>query len=126
MFAELHLPLQVVIDRDDIEDAVVAELTGAECVGAGVGVDGSNLDFELGDRKVDEVATDSRRILSSLGVAGGHCVSKVSTAGSTYRTSGPRHPVVQSPTSVMRRPFAAERRTTGRRGRARSRHVATC
>lgn len=48
MFAELHFPSLLPVDRDDVEDAL-NEVGGDlfEVTGAGVGISGSNLDLEV-------------------------------------------------------------------------------
>ena len=73
MFAELYLPPELPVDRDEVEDAV-AELFGedVECVGAGMSDLGSNLDFEFKTRRApDALAAALRPVLHGLNVVGG-------------------------------------------------------
>lgn len=48
MFVDLYFPPGLLLDRDEIHEAIEASPQGdAEVVGAGTGVSGSNLDLEL-------------------------------------------------------------------------------
>ena len=70
MLAELVLPVDLPVDRDEVEDRIVAALGDeVEITGAGVGLGGSNLDLELtgdADRHAQVIAS----LLRALGVAG--------------------------------------------------------
>lgn len=72
VFAELHLPLGLALDRDELEDQISTAFgQAAECVGAGSGVFGSNLDFEFGDDlDSDHVTRKLGALLHQLGVEG--------------------------------------------------------
>lgn len=70
MFAELHLPDEMTVDRDELEDAVIEAFGGlADMTGAGSGNFGSNLDVEFGDpASRDDIVGTVKTVLASLGV----------------------------------------------------------
>lgn len=71
MFAELHLPPEIPVDRDDVEDAVLDAFPNASCVGSGSGSFGSNLDFELTEvANLQDAGRTFRQVLRALGVSG--------------------------------------------------------
>lgn len=72
MFAELILPRDLSVDRDDVEDALAEAIHGKGVVtGAGTGIYGSNLDLDLAegwDR--EELLAVIRTTILALGVSG--------------------------------------------------------
>ncbi len=71
MFMEIHFPTTCLIDRDDIEDALVEVLGDhLEITGAGVGAFGTNLDVEF-DSGIDQrmAVAEVGLILVGLGVS---------------------------------------------------------
>lgn len=73
MFAELFLPLELSVDRDEVEDALGRVLGDRlEVTGAGAGVYGANLDLEVSpDVEPGDLIAAVRGALAALGVIGG-------------------------------------------------------
>lgn len=72
MFAELHLPIGVPVDRDEVEDAVGEAIKGVgEVSGAGTGSYGSNLDLDLDDDvDIPGLLTTIGELVTTLGITG--------------------------------------------------------
>lgn len=78
MFAELHLPVGIPVDRDEVEDAVGAAIEGSgEVAGAGTGVYGSNLDLVLyDDADVPGLLAALGELVAAFGIVGARVRSK--------------------------------------------------
>lgn len=70
LFAELQLPADTPVDRDELEEAVIDAFEGmAEVTGAGTGSFGSNLDIQFdGALGRDDIVTTVKTVLASRGV----------------------------------------------------------